>query len=59
MGEERKFTRFWWESQKERDNSEDQGVVGKMGSEWILERLACGVWIVFDWLRTRTGVGLL
>jgi hypothetical protein len=29
------------------------------GSEWILGRLACGVWIGFDWLRTGTGGGLL
>jgi hypothetical protein len=36
MGEER----FWWESPKERDHWEDQG--GKMGSEWILGRLAWG-----------------
>jgi hypothetical protein len=42
MGEERSCTRFWWESQKERDHSEDQGVGGKMGSEWILGRLAWG-----------------
>jgi hypothetical protein len=33
--------RFWWESPKERDHSEDQGVDG-MRSEWILERLAGG-----------------
>jgi exonuclease III len=26
-------TRFWWESPKERDHSEDQGVGGKMRSE--------------------------
>jgi hypothetical protein len=32
---------------------------GKMGSEWILGRLAWGVWIGFDWLRTGTGGGLL
>jgi hypothetical protein len=32
-------TRFWWESQKERDLSEDRGVDGRMGSEWILGRL--------------------
>jgi hypothetical protein len=38
-----KCTRFWWESPKERDHSEDQGVGGKMGSEWILG----GV----DWIR--------
>jgi hypothetical protein len=32
--------RFWWESPKERDHSEDQGIGGRMGSEWILGRLA-------------------
>jgi hypothetical protein len=54
-----KCTRFWWESQKERVHFEDQGVGGKMGSEWILGRLAWGVWIGFDWLRIGTGIGLL
>jgi hypothetical protein len=44
---------------EERDHWEDQGVGGKMGSEWILGRLAWGVWIEFDWLRTETGGGLL
>jgi hypothetical protein len=39
MGEDRKCTRFCWESRKERDHSEDQG---KMGLEWILRRLAWG-----------------
>jgi hypothetical protein len=39
-------TRFWWESQKERDHLEDQRVEGRMGTEWILGRLAGGVeWI--------------
>jgi hypothetical protein len=33
-------TGFWWESQKERDRLEDQGVDGRMGSERILGRLA-------------------
>jgi hypothetical protein len=56
MGQERKCTRFWWESPKERDESEDQGVGGMMGSEWILGRLAGG--IGFDWLRIGTGGGL-
>jgi hypothetical protein len=32
---------------------------GKMGSEWILGRLAWGVWTGFDCLRTGTGGGLL
>jgi hypothetical protein len=40
-----KCTRFWWESPKERDHLEDQGVGGRMGSEWILGRLAWGVCI--------------
>jgi hypothetical protein len=40
MGEERKSTRFWWESPKERDRSEDRGVDVRMGSEWIFGRWA-------------------
>jgi hypothetical protein len=43
-----KCTKFWWESPKERDHFEDQGVGGKMGSELILGRLACGG---VDWIR--------
>jgi hypothetical protein len=54
-----KCSRFWWEIPKERDHWEDQGVGGKMGSEWTLGRLAWGVWIGFGWLRTETGGGLL
>jgi hypothetical protein len=37
-----KCTRFRWESPKERYHSEDQGVGGRMGSQWILGRLAGG-----------------
>jgi hypothetical protein len=44
-------TRFWWESQKERDHSDDQGVNGRMGSVLTLVRLAVELWIGFDWLR--------
>jgi hypothetical protein len=33
---------FWWGSPKERDHLEDQGVGEKVGSEWILGRLAWG-----------------
>jgi hypothetical protein len=47
-GRGEKFTRFWWESPKERDHWEDQRVGGKMGSEWILGRLA---WGGVDWIR--------
>jgi hypothetical protein len=42
-----KCTRFWWESPKERDHLEDQGIGGKMGSERILGRLARGG---VDWI---------
>jgi hypothetical protein len=42
-----KRTKFWWESPKERDHLEDQGIGGKMGSLWILGRLAGSV----DWIR--------
>jgi hypothetical protein len=41
-----KCTGFWWKSKKERDHLEDQGVDRRMGSEWILGRLAGGIeWI--------------
>jgi hypothetical protein len=30
-GEGRNFTRFWWESRKERDYSEDRGIDGMIG----------------------------
>jgi hypothetical protein len=35
-----KCTGFRWESEKKRDHLEDQGVDGRMGSEWTLGRLA-------------------
>jgi hypothetical protein len=59
MGENRKCTRFWWESQKERGHSKDRGVDGRMGLEWILGILAEGVWSGHSWLRIVTGGGLL
>jgi hypothetical protein len=58
MGEDRKLYKVLVVKPK-RDHSEDEGVGGRMGSEWILGRLAWGVWIGFDWLRTGTGDELL
>jgi hypothetical protein len=43
MGEERNVYRVLVESLEERDHLKDQGVDGRIGSEWILERLAGGV----------------
>jgi hypothetical protein len=57
--EREKCTRFRWKSQKERDHLEDQGIDGRMGSEWMLGRLAGGVWSGYSWLRIQTGSGLL
>jgi hypothetical protein len=59
MGEERKLYKVLVGSPKERDHTENQGVGGRMGSEWILGRLAWGVWIGFDWLRIGPGGRLL
>jgi hypothetical protein len=37
-----KFKRLWWESPKERGHLKDQGIDGRMGSEWVFERLLGG-----------------
>jgi hypothetical protein len=51
---------FGGKARRKRDHWEDQGVGGKMGSEWILGRLAGGGgWIGFGWLRTGTSGRLL
>jgi hypothetical protein len=53
-------TGFSWESQKEKDHWQDQGVDGRMGSQWTLQRLAGeGVLSGFTWVRMRTVGGLL
>jgi hypothetical protein len=38
MGEERKCSGFWWESPKERDQSENRDVDGRMwnGFKWLM-----------------------
>jgi hypothetical protein len=42
---------YWWESQKERDHWEDQGVGGWIILKWISERYGGMVWIGLLWLR--------
>jgi hypothetical protein len=59
MGEERNVYKVLVGKPEGKDRSEEQGVGGRIGSEWILTRLAWGVWIGFDWLRIGTSGGLL
>jgi hypothetical protein len=54
-----KCKRFFGESLKERDHLEDQGVYGRMGSEWISRRLTGGVESGSSWLRIGTGGRLM
>jgi hypothetical protein len=51
-------TRFWWESQKERDHYEDLDVGGRVVLRWIIEKYDV-VPFEFIWLRIGTGSGLL
>jgi hypothetical protein len=53
-----KCARFWWESPKDRDHSENRGVDGRIGSKRIMEIFASGVWSGFTWLRVGIGVEL-
>jgi hypothetical protein len=46
MGEERKCARFWWESQKERDHLEGQGVDGGIRTD--LREIG---WGSVDWIQ--------
>jgi hypothetical protein len=48
MGGERKVYSVFVGKPKGKNHSEDQGVDGRMGSEWILGRLA---WRGVDWIR--------
>jgi hypothetical protein len=60
MREERKVYKVLVGKPKERDHLEDQGINGRMESEWILGRFAGrGGWNGFIWLRMGAGGGLL
>jgi hypothetical protein len=50
---------YWWESQRERDRSEDQDVGGWIILGWILERWDAVMWTGLVWLRIGTGGELL
>jgi hypothetical protein len=50
---------YWWESQRERDQNEDQDVGGWIILGWILERWVGVMWTGLVWLRIETGGELL
>jgi hypothetical protein len=53
-------TGFWWESPKGKEQLEDHGADGRMGSKWTLGRLVGGGgWNGFTWLRIGAVGGLL
>jgi hypothetical protein len=51
-------TKFWFESLRGRDHSEDQGVDGD-NIKIDLKEIEFGMWIGFVWIRLGTGGGLL
>jgi hypothetical protein len=60
MGEGRNVYRVLVGKPEGKDHLEDQGVDGRMGSNWALGRLVGGgVWSGFSWLRIGTVGGLL
>jgi hypothetical protein len=60
MGEERKVNKVLVRNRKERDRSEDGGVDGRMGSEYIFLKIGWGgVWSGLNWLRIVVDGGLL
>jgi hypothetical protein len=50
---------YWWESQKGRNNYEDQILCGWIILRLILERYDGVVWAGLVWLRIESGGGLL
>jgi hypothetical protein len=55
MGEGRNVYRVLVGKSEGKDHLKGQGTDGRMESEWILGRLAVGVWSGFTWLRIGTG----
>jgi hypothetical protein len=59
MGDGRNMYRVLVGKPGGKDRLKDQGVEGRMGPKWTLERLVGGVWSGFIWLRIGTCGGLL
>jgi hypothetical protein len=58
-GDEKMRTKFWLESLKGRDHSEDLGVDRVIILKWILGKWVFGTWTEFIWLRIGISGGLL
>jgi hypothetical protein len=61
VGEGRNVYRVLVGKPEGKDHLKDQGIDGRMGSKWTLERLfgGGGVWSGFTWLRIGMVSGLL
>jgi hypothetical protein len=59
IGEERNLYRVLVGKPEGKNHLEDQGVDGRIGSKWTIERWVGGAWSGFTWLRIGTVGGLL
>ena len=51
------YTGFWWGNLRVRDNSEDQGVDGRIILRWIFRKWGVQAGTGSIWLRIGTGGG--
>jgi hypothetical protein len=54
-GKEETCTGFWWENLRERDNSVDPGVDGRIILRRNFRKWDVEVWTRLSWLRIETG----
>jgi hypothetical protein len=52
------YRKFWSENLKRKDQLGDTGVDGRMTLRWILRKKGVRIRTGFNWLRTRSRVGL-